>query len=131
MALPSCKRCGTQDPQRMYGLMSLWFGPLVNLEAELGYFHLCPMCHDEFIAPELERIQNRILELHPAAARTLDEMEMAPAELYEEETEAASKPDAADGGGPSDQSEGANEQDTADDQGAPEEEDAPDRDNAG
>jgi hypothetical protein len=77
VALPSCKRCGKKDPQRMHGLMSLWFGPLVDLEADLGYFHLCPQCHDELIVPELERIQNRILELHPAAQRHHDEMELA------------------------------------------------------
>lgn len=75
MALPSCKRCGKKDPQRMHGLMSLWFGPLVDLEADLGYFYLCPACHDELIVPELERIQNRILELHPAAQRHHDELE--------------------------------------------------------
>lgn len=61
----------------MHGLMSLWFGPLVELEADLGYFYLCPACHDELIVPELERIQNRILELHPAAQRHLDELEAA------------------------------------------------------
>lgn len=58
----------------MHGLMTLWFGPLAELEADLGYFYLCPACHDELIAPELERIQNRILELHPAAQRHFDEM---------------------------------------------------------
>ncbi|MDX1674786.1 MAG: hypothetical protein R3314_08340 [Longimicrobiales bacterium] len=55
--------------------MSLWFAPLIELEADLGYFYLCPSCHDEVIVPELERIQNRILELHPAAQRHLDELE--------------------------------------------------------
>lgn len=59
----------------MYGLMSLWFGPLVEFDADLGYFHLCPACHDEFVAPELERIQNSILELHPGAGKTPDEEE--------------------------------------------------------
>lgn len=51
----------------MHGLMTLWFGPLADLEADLGYFYLCPACHDECIVPELEPIQNRIMELHPAA----------------------------------------------------------------
>ena len=80
MALPSCDRCGKRDPQRMHGLMSLWFGPLAELDGDLGYFHLCPPCHDEVIAPELERIQNRILELHPAAQRQLDEVDLAEVE---------------------------------------------------
>ena len=57
----------------MHALMSLWFGPLVELESDLGYFYLCPDCHDQVIAPELERIQNRILELHPAAQRQLED----------------------------------------------------------
>lgn len=58
----------------MHGLMTLWFGPLVELDADLGYFYLCPACHDELITPELDRIQNRILELHPAAQRHLEEL---------------------------------------------------------
>ena len=62
----------------MHGLMSLWFAPLIELEADLGYFYLCPACHDELIVPELERIQNRILELHPAAQRSLDHEMDAP-----------------------------------------------------
>ncbi len=77
MALPSCTRCGKRDPQRMHGLMTLWFGPLVELEPDHGYFYLCPECHDELIVPELERIQNRILELHPAAQRHMEELEAA------------------------------------------------------
>lgn len=75
MALPCCQRCGKTDPTKMFGLMTLWFGPLVDLHADLGYFYLCPACHKECIAPELERIQNRILELHPAAARHFEEEE--------------------------------------------------------
>lgn len=59
----------------MHGLMTLWFGPLIELDADLGYFYLCPACHDEIITPELERIQNRILELHPAAQRHLEELD--------------------------------------------------------
>lgn len=59
----------------MHGLMTLWFGPLAELEADFGYFYLCPACHDELIVPELERIQNRILELQPAAHRHMEEME--------------------------------------------------------
>jgi hypothetical protein len=72
VALPYCARCGKRNPQRMHGLMCLWFGPLVDLEADLGYFYLCPACHDEVIVPELDRIQHRILELHPAAQRHLE-----------------------------------------------------------
>jgi len=61
----------------MHGLMTLWFGPLAELEADFGYFYLCPACHNELIVPELERIQNRILELHPAAHRHMEELEDA------------------------------------------------------
>lgn len=74
----------------MHGLMSLWFGPLVEFEADLGYFYLCPSCHDEFIIPELERIQNRILELHPAAQRHLDELESADPQQASGDDDAAS-----------------------------------------
>ena len=97
MALPSCKRCGKENPQRMHGLMSLWFASLIELEADLGYFYLCPSCHDEIIVPELERIQNRILELHPAAQRALDEVDLAEsapeARPGEEPGEGSSAPD--------------------------------------
>ena len=114
MALPSCKRCGKRDPQRMYGLMSLWFGPLVELEADLGYFYLCPACHDEFVAPELERIHNHILELHPAAARALDEMDMTAADAYADslhqaEADAAEIADAVTESDATDEADGADQ----------------------
>ncbi|MFO7894419.1 MAG: hypothetical protein R6U63_11855 [Longimicrobiales bacterium] len=82
--------------------MSLWFGPLVELEADLGYFYLCPACHDELIVPELERIQNRILELHPAAQRHFDEM--ADAAMDEVPMEDAPMDDAPESASPEDAS---------------------------
>ena len=77
----------------MHGLMSLWFAPLIELEADLGYFYLCPACHDEVIVPELERIQNRILELHPAAQRSLDQELDAPGPAGAEEPESERAPE--------------------------------------
>ncbi|MGK7312403.1 MAG: hypothetical protein ACN0LA_09210 [Candidatus Longimicrobiales bacterium M2_2A_002] len=80
--------------------MSLWFAPLIELEADLGYFYLCPACHDEVIVPELERIQNRILELHPAAQRSLDHEMDAPEPAEAEEPADPAAPESGDEGGP-------------------------------
>jgi hypothetical protein len=57
----------------MIGLMTLFFGPCIELRVAPGYFHLCPSCYEEFVAPEMERIQQRVLELHPEARRRFEE----------------------------------------------------------
>jgi hypothetical protein len=49
----------------MFGLMTLWFGPFVDLPPDHGYFHLCPECYQEFVHPHVERVQGRLAELHP------------------------------------------------------------------
>jgi phage terminase large subunit GpA-like protein len=72
VALPACTRCGTTDPRRMYGLMTLWFGPFADVEPAQGYFHLCPACYRATVQPHVEKVQGRLAELHPAAAAHLD-----------------------------------------------------------
>ena len=112
----------------MHGLMSLWFAPLIELEADLGYFYLCPSCHDEVIVPELERIQNRILELHPAAQRHLDELEEDAASSRRiagdsgEAESAEARPDGPDDGaaGPEDEAAGPEDEAAGPDEGAEE-----------
>lgn len=73
MALPACRRCGKTDPQKMFGLMTHWFGPFVELRPDHGYFYLCPPCYEELVRPHLEAVQGRLAELHPAASRLLEE----------------------------------------------------------
>lgn len=73
MALPACRRCGKRDPQKMFGLMTHWFGPFVELRPDHGYFYLCPACYTEHVQPHLEAVQGRLAELHPAAGRSLAE----------------------------------------------------------
>jgi len=67
VALPACTRCGKTDPRRMIGLMTLWFGPFVELPPAHGYFHLCPDCYREFVHPHLEKVRGKLAELHPLA----------------------------------------------------------------
>lgn len=56
----------------MIGLMTLWFGPLIEIEPAHGYFHLCPACFDETVAPELDGLQADLARLNPAAAESLE-----------------------------------------------------------
>jgi hypothetical protein len=72
VVLPSCRRCGKTDPRRMIGLMTLWFGPFIDLEPAHGYFHLCPACFDRFVAPHLDELQSSLARLNPAAAEYLE-----------------------------------------------------------
>jgi hypothetical protein len=51
----------------MIGLMTLWFGPFVDIGPDYGYFHLCPACYREFVKPHLDHVQGRLAELHPLA----------------------------------------------------------------
>lgn len=51
----------------MIGLMTLWFGPFVDLRPDTGYFHLCPACYREHVKPHLDQVQGRLAELHPLA----------------------------------------------------------------
>lgn len=51
----------------MVGLMTLWFGPFVDLRPDTGYFHLCPACYREHVKPHLDQVQGRLAELHPLA----------------------------------------------------------------
>jgi hypothetical protein len=65
--LPPCIRCGRTNPRKMIGLMTLWFGPFVDMRPDHGYFYLCPDCYRERIKPHLDQVQNRLAELHPLA----------------------------------------------------------------
>lgn len=56
----------------MIGLMTLWFGPFVDIEPAHGYFHLCPACFDETISPQLDELQTTLARLNPAAAAYLE-----------------------------------------------------------
>lgn len=56
----------------MVGLMTLWFGPFIEIEPAHGYFHLCPSCYDECVAPELEDVQQTLARLHPTASAFLE-----------------------------------------------------------
>jgi hypothetical protein len=51
----------------MIGLMTLWFGPFVDLQPDYGYFHLCPTCYRIHVRPHMDRVQGRLAELHPLA----------------------------------------------------------------
>ncbi len=64
--LRPCRRCGRTDPERMLGLMTLWFGALADLPPQGGYFYLCPSCYAERIEPELGGIHERLARMHPA-----------------------------------------------------------------
>lgn len=72
MVLPSCHRCGKTDPRRMIGLMTLWFGPFIDIEPAHGYFHLCPVCFDDHIRPHLDELQSTLARLNPAVAEFLE-----------------------------------------------------------
>jgi hypothetical protein len=56
----------------MIGLMTLWFGPYVEVAPDHGYFYLCPPCYRDRVKPHLEKVQGRLAELHPAAAAFLE-----------------------------------------------------------
>lgn len=68
MPLPPCRRCGTIDPERMVGLMTLWFGSLAGVEPAHGYFHLCPRCFAECVEPNLEELADALARMDPEAA---------------------------------------------------------------
>ena len=51
-----CRACGRTDVRRMYALMALWFGGLIEPHVESGYFYLCPTCYELRVAPHEERI---------------------------------------------------------------------------
>jgi hypothetical protein len=53
----------------MVGLMTIWFGPFVEMRPDTGYFYLCPACYRERIKPHLDEVQNRLFDLHPLARR--------------------------------------------------------------
>ncbi len=69
--MPLCQRCGSSNPQKMIGLMTLWFGPFIDLRPDHGYFHLCPACYRAHVLPHLDHVQGKLKELHPIAARHL------------------------------------------------------------
>ena len=56
----------------MVGLMTLWFGPFVELEPAHGYFYLCPRCFGECVEPHMEDVQGKLAHLHPAVAAYLE-----------------------------------------------------------
>lgn len=52
--------------------MTLWFGPFIEIEPAHGYFHLCPSCYRECVAPHMEEIEHTLARLNPAAAAYLE-----------------------------------------------------------
>ena len=53
-----CRACGRTDMRRMYALMALWFGTLLEHHVEGGYFYLCPTCYDTLIVPHLQKARD-------------------------------------------------------------------------
>lgn len=72
MPLPPCHRCGTTDPDRMIGLMTLWFGAFADVQPAHGYFHLCPACFAECVEPELDRLRDALVRMDPATAEYME-----------------------------------------------------------
>jgi hypothetical protein len=56
----------------MVGLMTLWFGPFIELEPAHGYFYLCPECYRECVEPNMEEVQGKLAQLHPTVAAYLE-----------------------------------------------------------
>jgi hypothetical protein len=67
VALPSCHKCGRSNPRRMVGLMTLWFGPFVELRPDSGYFYLCPRCYGEYIQPHVDQVGGKLPDLYRLA----------------------------------------------------------------
>ncbi len=44
----------------MTALMKVFFGHLLELPADPGYFYLCPACYDELIEPVLPEVLERL-----------------------------------------------------------------------
>lgn len=65
MILPACDNCGEVDSRKMIGLMTVFFGPLLELPQQPGYFYVCPRCYDELILPHLEEIRALLRKHHP------------------------------------------------------------------
>lgn len=80
----------------MFGLMTHWFGPFVELRPDHGYFYLCPACYHEHVHPHLEAVQGRLAELHPLAARHLEHAENGDRSGEGEPATAAERAQAAD-----------------------------------
>lgn len=49
--------------------MTLWFASYAELQPESSYFHLCPACYGEAVAPHIEEVRVKVAQLHPKAAR--------------------------------------------------------------
>lgn len=49
--------------------MTLWFAAYAELQPESSYFHLCPACYGEAVAPHIEEVRVKVAQLHPKAAR--------------------------------------------------------------
>lgn len=76
----------------MVGLMTLWFGPFVDMEPSHGYFYLCPDCYGRFVEPEIEEVQGKLAHLHPTVAAYLEREREE--EAREEAREAEGEPPA-------------------------------------
>lgn len=66
MTLPACDNCGNVDSRRMIGLMTVFFGPLLELPEQPGYFYVCPRCYDQLIVPHLDDVRALLRKHHPA-----------------------------------------------------------------
>ena len=70
--LPTCENCGETNPRRMIGLMTVFFGQLLELAHEPGYFYLCPRCYAEMILPHLDEVK-ALLQTHYHLQRDSDD----------------------------------------------------------
>jgi hypothetical protein len=83
----------------MIGLMTLWFGPFVDMPHDYGYFYLCPSCYQVFVQPHMDQLQGRLAELHPLAQQLgLNNHDHAAREAEDEDEAEAEDVDMADSG---------------------------------
>lgn len=55
--------CGGTNPRKMIALMTPFFGPFLELEAEPGYFYVCPDCYERLVMPHMEEVR-KMLRIH-------------------------------------------------------------------
>jgi hypothetical protein len=72
--LPDCEMCGETNPRRMIALMTRFFGPVLELEAESGYVYVCPDCYDRLVLPHIEEVR-KMLHIHLAPGERTPEAE--------------------------------------------------------
>lgn len=80
--------------------MTLWFGPFIDVEPAHGYFHVCPSCYEECVAPHIEEIEHTLARLNPAAAAYLERERAADAgrETVDDEEEEGVEGEESSGG---------------------------------